>query len=317
LEKEIFVPEESGSPRITGLLLGYKFQSYQQNLHIPFKVLDKKLVVDPTNTFSSTDNISFFFNLSNITQGLWEEGKVKVFIKGLKPNNPSQKSFIINLNSYPYRRILFVTHTIAPEELAPDYYEMKLSLIDEKGETIDERGANFIISPLKITSHPVAHLKAFSLSNKFLYFYMLAHQYERVSEYEKAESFFQKAYEFEPDYKKGLIEYAHFLLKVKKFDKSLELIKNIKDDEKLKFEYYLIKGRAFMGMGKYSEAIANLLEGNKIYNSDTVLLNSLGFCYYNTGQKEKALDALKPSLRLNTEQTEIKELIEEIEKSTK
>ena len=317
LEKDIFVPEESGSPRITSLLLGYKFQSYQQNLHIPFKVLDKKLVVDPTNTFSATDNISFFFNLSNITQGLWKEGKVKVFIKGLKPNNPSRKSFFVNLNRYPYRKILFVTHTIAPEELDPDYYEMNLSLIDEKGETIDERGANFIISPLEITSHPIAHLKAFSLSNKFLYFYMLAHQHERVREYEKAESFFQKGYELKPDYKKGLIGYAHFLFKVKKFDKSLELIKNIEDDEKLKFEYYLIKGRAFMGMGNYSEALANLLEGNKIYNSDTNLLYALGFCYYNTGQKEKALNALKASLRLNTEQTEIKKLIEEIEKSPK
>jgi len=317
LEKEIFVPEESESPRITGLLLGYKFQSYQQNLHIPFKVLDKKLVVDPTNTFSSTDNISFFFNFSNITQDLWKEGKVKVFIKSLKPNNPSQKSFIINLSSYPYRRILFVTHTIAPEELAPDYYEMKLSLIDEKGETIDERGANFIISPIEIISHPIAYSKPLSLSNKFLYFYMLAAQHERVREYEKAESFFQKAYELEPDYKKGLIGYAHFLFKVKKFDKSLELIKNIEDDEKLKFEYYLIKGRAFMGMGKYSEAIENLLEGNKIYDSDTALLNSLGFCYSNTGQKEKALDALKASLRLNPEQTEMKKLIEEIEKSPK
>ena len=72
-----------------------------------------------------------------------------------------------------------------------------------------------------------------------------------------------------------------------------------------------------MGMGNYSEALENLLEGNKIYNSDTNLLYALGFCYYNTGQKEKALDALKASLRLNTEQTEIKKLIEEIEKSPK
>ena len=72
-----------------------------------------------------------------------------------------------------------------------------------------------------------------------------------------------------------------------------------------------------MGMGEYSEAITNLLEGNKIYNSDTRLLNSLGFCYYNAGQKEKALDTLKASLRLNPEQTEIKKLIEEIEKSPK
>jgi tetratricopeptide (TPR) repeat protein len=68
-------------------------------------------------------------------------------------------------------------------------------------------------------------------------------------------------------------------------------------------------------LGKYSEAIDSLLEGNKIYNSDTRLLNSLGLCYYKTRQKSKSLEALKASLRLNPEQEEIKKLIGEIEKS--
>ena len=93
------------------------------------------------------------------------------------------------------------------------------------------------------------------------------------------------------------------------------MIENIKEDESLKFDYYLIKGKAHMRMGRYEEAINNLLEGNKIYNSDIGLLNSLGFCYYKTGQKENALDALNASLRLNPEQPQIKKLIEEIEKS--
>ena len=69
-----------------------------------------------------------------------------------------------------------------------------------------------------------------------------------------------------------------------------------------------------MGMGEYAEAIDNLLEGNKIYNSDVRLLNSLGFCYYKTQQKEKALNVLNVSLRLNPGQSQIKKLIEEIEK---
>jgi tetratricopeptide (TPR) repeat protein len=66
---------------------------------------------------------------------------------------------------------------------------------------------------------------------------------------------------------------------------------------------------------KYPEAIDNLLEGNKIYNSDIRLLNSLGFCYYKTRQKAKSLEVLKASLRLNPEQEKIKKLIGEIEKS--
>ena len=94
----------------------------------------------------------------------------------------------------------------------------------------------------------------------------------------------------------------------------MELIENVKEEEKLKFEYYLIKGKAYMGMGKYPDAIENLLEGNKIYDSDIRLLNPLGFCYYKVGEKNNALEVLRASLRLNPEQEEIKKLIEEIER---
>ncbi len=67
--------------------------------------------------------------------------------------------------------------------------------------------------------------------------------------------------------------------------------------------------------GQYAGAIGNLLEGNKIYNSDTRLLNSLGFCYSKTGQKKEALEVLNASLRLNPDQPDVKALKAEIEKS--
>jgi len=70
-----------------------------------------------------------------------------------------------------------------------------------------------------------------------------------------------------------------------------------------------------MEMGNYPDAIDNLLEANKIYNSEVRLLNSLGFCFYKTRQKKRALDALRTSLSLNSQQESIKKLIQEIEKS--
>jgi tetratricopeptide (TPR) repeat protein len=208
------------------------------------------------------------------------------------------------------------THfSIPARELTPDYYEIKLNLIDEKGDTIDEKRSAFVISPKDIIPHPIARSKAFPLTNNYLYFYILAAMYNTINEQEKAELFFTKAYGLKPEYKQGLISYATFLLKIKKFTESLELIETIKEDESSKFNYYFLKGKVMIGLGKYAEAINNLLEGNKIYNSDTGLLNSLGFCYYKTLQKEKALNVLNVSLRLNPEQTRIKKLIEEIEKS--
>lgn len=314
-EKDISIPKDSGLPQIVGPFLGYDFQAYQRNMHMPYKVLGEKLVVDPANTFAVSDNISFFFNIPNLSQGLWEGGQVRVLIEGLKPNNPSQKSFTLRLNNHPFRRTLTVTHSFEAVDLSPDYYNMTFNLIDEEGNSIDNKTANFVISPEEVIPHPLTHAKTFSHANDFLFYYVLAQQYENVQDYKNAEANYEKAYELKPDYNMGLFNHANFLLKIKNFDRGLEIVENLREDDNMKFEYFLIKGKAYMGKELYSDAIDNFLEGNKIYNSDIGLLNALGLSFYKTGDVERALDALKASLRLNPEQEDIKKLVEEIEKN--
>jgi len=68
-----------------------------------------------------------------------------------------------------------------------------------------------------------------------------------------------------------------------------------------------------MGLEKYADAIASLLEGNRIYNSDTGLLNVLGTCYFRTRRTEEALNVLNASIKLNPDQADVKKLIEEIQ----
>lgn len=314
-EKEITVPEDSGVPQIVGPFLGYRFQEYQSSVHIPYKVIDKKLVVDPKNTFSGSDDVAFLFNLMNVTENLWNEGIVRVMIRGLKKEPPLEKSYVIRLKDYRYTKFMSIPYSIPSREFSPDYYELNLTLVDKNEKPLDEKKSNFIISQAEAVSHPFARAKIFSLSNVYLFYYMLARQHNKMNELKKAEANYDKAYTLNPAYNKGLIEYANFLLIVNKFDKSLGLIEKIKEDDSLRFDYYLIRGKAYLGMGKYEEAIVNLLEGNKIYNSDTGLLNSLGLCYYRTRQKKEALEVLEASLRLNPAQVEVKKLIEEIKKN--
>jgi len=311
-EEEIIIPEEERA-QILDSFLGYKIEENQSFSHFPYKIADKKILVDPKNAFSKNDNLILFFSVINVSEVLWKNGKVEVTIRGSKGSKPVEKFFSIGFEDFIFSKTLRIFKSLPMEELVPDYYELKLALKDEGSMLIDSKRINFIVSPQPQLAHPVSLYKIFSLSNRFLYFYTLAYQYAGINESEKAEAHFEKAYELKPDYKEGLVGYANFLLKVKKFAKSLELIENIKDDEDLKFEYYLIRGRAYTGMGKYEEAIDNLLEGNKIYNSDIRLLNTLGFCFYKTRQEEKALEVLKASLRLNPQQEGIKKLIEEIE----
>jgi GWxTD domain-containing protein len=314
LEKDITVSGDARGVQLGGPYLGYKAEQYQTGIHIPYKILDKKLLIDPKAIYSSADQIFFSFTVSNLEEELWSGGEVNVRIKGLREKAPFEKSFSIKLADQAYNKLMVFEQSLPVQGIPPDYYDFRLTLSDRGGGVVDSKSANFIVSSEKAVPHPIANAKGFPLSGRYFYFYMLANQYDKLNQNEKAEEFYQKAYALNPAYKEKVVDFANFLLKVNKFDQARQLIEGIRDVEKLRFDYYLLKGKSELGKGEYAEAINSLLEGNKIYNSDTRLLNALGFCFYGTDQKSKALDVLRASLRLNPQQPEIKKIVEEIEK---
>jgi tetratricopeptide (TPR) repeat protein len=263
------------------------------------------------------DDLFLFFNITDMTRALWEGGRVDIGIKGFKENNPVEKNLTISLKEIIFNPTLDVLKSLPIKSLVPDYYEIELNLIDEMGERVDTKKLSFAVSPQVQINHPISLFKTFPLTNSYIFYYTLAYQYDKARDFEEAESHFEKAYGLNPSYMRGITGYAHFMLKVRKFERALELIEKVKDVDELRFDYFSIRGKAFMGMGNYAEAITDFIEGNKIYNSDTSLLNSLGFCFYQVGDKEEALRALNASLSLNPEQDDIVELKERIEKDNR
>ncbi len=312
-ERKLDVPQEPDSPQINGPFLGYKFEEYNRNQHMPYKARNKKLLVDPKHTFSPYDQIAVLFNVTNINQELWKEGKVKIVINSLEEDGGEKKSHLMRFKDYPFMRILSLDYSFPPGEFSPDYYGIKLLLLDGKEKVVDEKSAEFVISMAEAVPHPIARMKAFPLHNHFVFFYTLAQQHDNMNNLEEAERYYVRAYSLNQDYEKGLLRYVDFLNRAGKFSKSLQFVEKFGHNEELQFDYYLLKGQALQGLEQYMRAIQNLLEANKIYNSDTRVLNSLGFCYYKTAQKSKALDALKASLKLNPQQDEVKKLLEQIE----
>jgi GWxTD domain-containing protein len=313
-EGDVSVPESSGIPTLIGPVMGYGIENDTAAIHAPFKVLGKKILLDSKSTISLSEAVAFFFSVKNVSKNLWEKGKVEVSLMGLRENTPVQKTLTLALQEYPYDDIIGVFHSIPAKELSPDYYDLILVLRDENGSALEEKRGNCIVSPSEGVPHPVTLAKTSPLANSFLFLYSLANQYDRDGKPENAESLYERAFSVQPDYRPGILEYAHFLLRIKKHQRCLDLIKKIENEKNVRFEYLLLKGMAQMGMENYSAAIDSLLEGNKIYDSDTRLLNSLGICFYKTGNNKRALEVLRASLLLNPDQQNILALVREIEK---
>ena len=313
-EKNIVVPKAAGPPKIVGPVLGFELKESPSQLQVPFKLSGNKIEVDAANTFSSTEQVVIFFNLHNVTRDLWQDGQVNILIKGMRADQEAPKTYAVKLCDVPYNEVLGITHSIPARDFSPDYYEVSLNLENGSRKVLDAEASRFIISPKEIVPHPVTLTKSFHPSKNYLYYYSLAYQYDKAGKPVKAEAAYTKALRMNPDFHAGRIEFAHFLLRQDKIQKALELVGPLKQDTLTKFDFYLIRGMAFMLSQRFQQAIEDLTTGNALYDSDIRLLNALGFCYSKTGQKKQALEVLAASLRLNPAQKNIQQLTAEIEK---
>lgn len=310
VERDIEVPGEPAAPKLFGPFLGYRVESYPADLQVPFKVLDRKLAVEPSQTFAAGEAVSFLFNLAGFDEGL-REGEVRVSVEGLREKAPVRKAYTIRLRNEQPGRMLGLGQSIPAGELEPDYYRIVLTLVDGAGTVRDEAAANFIVTPEQAIGHPVSNSKAVPAASRFLYAFMLANQYDKAGAGGRAEEFYERGLAQNPGYANGALWYAQFLVKAGRFDRALEMVERFKDDSAKAFDYAYLKGMALMGKGLYPEAIESFAAGNRIYNSDIRLLNALGACYLKTGQKAQARDVFQASLRLNPSQPEVRTLLAE------
>jgi GWxTD domain-containing protein len=309
LEQDLEVPPAKSGPSIEGPFLGYKYETYQRDVHIPFKVLDKKLVVDPKKTFASSDAIAILFNVLRVTEGLAKGGEARIAVRGLRQANPVRKTYTVKLDTPLTGRDLSIPYLIPAGELEPDYYDVVITLAGPGGEIIDEKKDMMTVSPATALGHPIANAKGIPLANQFLFRYMLGEQSEKTNRPAAARALYEEAYRMRPEYKDGAVRYANFLNKTGAFDEALKIAEDLRKDDRRQFMFHVIRGQALLGQEKYEEALAELTQANRIYNSETGVLNALGRCYLKLGRKAEAIEAFNASLKLDPDQPEIKRTV--------
>ena len=314
LEQTVEVPPAPAKPSIEGLVLGYKYETYQRDVHIPFKVLDKKLVIDPRKTFASTDGVAVLFGVRHPADALARGGEVRISARGLRQANPVRRTYTIKLDTESPGPVLSVPYLIPAGDLEPDYYEIAVTLVGASGQVLDEKKDMVTVSPAKAVGHPIAKAKGIPLANAFLFRYMLGEQLEKTGRPEAARALYEEAYQLRPEYLDGVVRYANFLNKTGAYAEALKIAEALRKDERRQFVLHVIRGQALFGQAKYEDALDDLTQANRIYNSETAVLNGLGKCYEKLGRRAEALDAFKASLKLNPDQPEVKKFVEDLSK---
>ncbi len=312
VEQNITVPLDDLRPGLSVPFVGYRLETYPAEILLPFKEGNKKVVVDPKATFAGSDSVSVLALARNISEDLRRAGEVRLTFQGLREKNPVRKTARIRLADLPPQRTMVMTQTVPAKELEPDYYELRVELVSGDGTILDSKTANFVVSPSEALGHPIAHAKGMPLASQFKFLTMTAQQHEKSGRAEQALEFYDRAYKMNPDYGEGAAMFGAFLVQTGGFERALEVAERLLGDEKYRFDGWLIKGRSMVGLKRFVDAVSALGEANKIYNSDTRVLNALGEAYWGTGDKTRALQALDASLKLNPEQPAARKLRDEI-----
>jgi tetratricopeptide (TPR) repeat protein len=314
LERDIEVPSPRGLVRIVGPLVGYRLVETLADSRLPYQAGNRRLQVDPEYTLGAGDQIAYLFYILGLTEDLWKTGSARIALLGTKAKDPYQKIFLVRLADQPFRGLLTIAQSVPAAGVPPDFYDLEVALLDARGKSVAERRANFVLSTQKTGTHPLALSRASSQANRFVFDYILAAQYDRTGQVEAAEDAYERALAANPAFLGRIPEYVGFLLKIKKYDLALAQVEKIKDDTRLAYQYRFLRGKSLLGLGRFDEAVVELQEGNKIYNSDTALLYALGFAYWRTGRSEDARNVLNASLKLNPDQPEARALLAEIQK---
>ncbi|MBE0460930.1 MAG: GWxTD domain-containing protein [Candidatus Aminicenantes bacterium] len=307
LEKDITIPKAS-TLQMSSLILANKIikDSKYTGKNKPFLMENLQLVPSPRNDFSHKDNLYLFFQIYGLNQDLRENGYLELSIFR---SDKKVHSLIKNIKEYP-DKVNFLEE-ISLANFPADYYKIKVTLFDENKDEILSEHSNFYISNLAFLPRPWVLSLPGASSDDPLYLNILGNQSLNKKEIQAAKSLLEKAYRKNPNSIKFALDFSRALLMAKEYQRVKQIAMPFLNTQE-KYEFFAILGQSCQALGELAEAISYYKDYLSHYGTNLLILNSIGTCYYQLGNREEALIAWEKSLELNPNQEKLKNIVESI-----
>jgi GWxTD domain-containing protein len=306
--EQIHVPP-AGQPAIFGPMVSYRIQPEARAVFGAYILQNFHASPDPQHTFGEKEPLQVMFCLDSGIHPAAAAPEIEVIGVPAAGALPYSKRFSPRANGGTTTQVF----TADLGSLPPGYYRLRASIRENAGKESLEGETNFTVSRLPVIEHAAVAAPTFSSAKGYVFLGMLAAQYENSGRANDAARTYEEALRQGGNNPSLRIAYAHFLLRQAKYDRMLEVIAPIQDQEKTAFEYHALRGRALYQLGHYQEAVNDLLEANKLYDSDTSVLNTLGLSFLRLNNPQEARKALSASLKINAKQPAISALLKQTE----
>lgn len=308
-EKEIVIPDAAAAGFwISPPLLGYqarRMPAVPRQVK-PFRAGDVQISCQPGQTFSAKENLAVFFQVFGMPEELRRSGRVDFVFE--RNDQEFWRSDVL-LKDLPATGII---REFPLQKFPPDYYKLRVSLVDDQNRTAVSADADFIVSPLAEIPRPWVAAKVMPPADHPMYSYLLGEQLFKAGDLDGAVDLLAKAYRANPrmlDYAEG---YAEVLVQKKDYRKAKEVLAPLSNSTEGRHEALAFLGTCSQALGEYREAILYFKTYLERAGLRLEVLNSLGQCHYDLGELKEASAAWKKSLEIDPQQDTVRARLERI-----
>ena len=299
-------PVTEAAPRLYGPLLSHRIMPVADPGFGAYRMVNQHVSIDPEGSFGMQEPVHLFFS---VFRGQAKTPfKARITVTNEQEFRPYSREYMVDVPDD--KEVWNCLREI--DNPGNGAYRVRVVLLGAANAVLDSRETRMAVAPRDQVFHPPVASKRLAADKAFLFDMMLAEQFANTNRAQAAIDHYEAALSRQPQFPPLIKAYAGFLVTQRRPDRLLEIIPPLRKDRKYLFDYYALRGKALHVRGDNVQAVQALLEANKLYDSDTSVLNALGAALANTGDKAEARKALEASLRLNPEQAAVRSMLERL-----
>jgi len=304
--QKIQLPAEISSPTLGPILLAYASQNLaEESTLVPYQINKIQLLSRVRKTFTPSDSLVVCLQVLGVKGTAQSKAQLKLIL--IKENQPVWTKDI-NLNQFQSEPLIMEKISLSP--FVPGYYTLEAEILIE-GQVRNSRRAELEISSLPALATPIVVSRGSLSESEELFVTGI----QLLNQGENAEAILRlgAAFSQSPGIKQALA-YGEALFRSGEYRKVTELLKPY-DQPEAPAELLSLLGRSYHSLNQLAAASIYYEQYLKQFGTNVEILNYLGSCYYQLGNKEKALSVWEKSLSLNPDQDKLKELVNSLKKN--
>jgi hypothetical protein len=308
--KTIVVPGPERAVRMSPLLLAYGDEKKPSppGERVPFKAGDDQFLCQTRKAFSAKDSLVLFFQFYGLTEDLRTTGTLRTTFYR------EDKEFLSRTGRVAADKSEASVVDAQPlAEFPPGYYQVRVTLLDGQGREAVGAKENFEVSPATAVPRPLVISKVVPSVKKEDDLFTTGVQYMNKGDLEAAKIRLAEAYGLDPHRADLAVAYAQALFRSNDFRRVKEILAPFAG-ETAAAEVLALLGQACHALGEFLEASTHYAAYLVRFGANIDILNYLGTCYYQLGNKEEAVKAWTKSLELSPNQEKIRALLESLKK---